>query len=402
MSEGLRVFVTHTNRDHFQISGRDVPFYKVAKELLEEDLQLDAEIEELDPSPGDLRGQILQKIGTCDYHLIVLTCTSLDRAWVLFEVGAGFGGLGRQIEEFLHNTVSRRIIFMVECRAVFARAPEFYRNWKYVCWDPKRRRHVPYRREGDKTIWRGTFRTPEVRRGLGRLLLDDTFRGFNAHALGHRPMTPEGELPETEYEDWLRAFGAWSPTELFAVSRQPLYYWLSEGREYRDVLRQKIAQGLRLSRLTLWEGIHELVHGGWSARATMNLWQAVGRGGEPSYGCRLCRVLDLLYLFLHRCHEPIGSAYYAFGEAMSGYQWHKRFSELIVYENQYMLWVRFRPRHRISYSLSPKYRGKTAESVKGFVTRIEKSDARSALSAVDREGSEGGNPWLGDSQRFDR
>ena len=375
MSREIRVFITHSNSDRCYDDGSLKKFHEFAKKLLEEDLRLESIVRENTQSSGPLRESILKMISECDYHIILLTPGSLARPWVIFEFGAGLAGLGSELKGFPQSLRRERVITITEEGFDRARKPEaaLYEDLVHKYWTATSR---PKKKRVDNTqiaIWPSTFYADkEIKNSLRQLLFQDTFKGRNGSALGHKDGKPKGSFVWDDYETWLETFNSWTCSKMLAMSRQPLKYWLEDGGEYRDILKQNIKKGLRVARLSFWSKDSDILLDDWSDNREA-VWQAVGRSGASQYGCQLCLTYDLLWLFLRQCHKLEDEAFYAFPEAIRRYSRLEKITEILIYEEEFVLTSNFSNpgQGNVTYSLDFGGNRKVANSLKGFVKRIQ-------------------------------
>lgn len=394
-SRPIAVFVTHANTDVWDEKER-LAFHKIATRFLEDELRLESRVREEDKSGGPLRESILDMISRSDYHIILLTPASLSRPWVIFEFAAGLCHLGCCLKESPIKDDDRpgRVILVVEKNKNYSNGDEdeaealaVYQNFLWISWTAKDRPRNEKKlgRKKTQSVWKQRFADdPEFRHNIQRKLLQDTFKGQNADALGHEPDKPEGTFSWRDYETWLETFSAWTSANVFALSRERLKYWLLEGGEYRAMLRHRIANRLTVERLTLWSGTEDLVDD-WTKQneADKVLWETVGRQGWPRYGCSLCRTHDLLWLFLNDCHDRQEHALYSFQTPACAFQRLHSLQELLIYDEEFVLTAKFTKREeQVEYTLHEGGNEASARSVKAFMKEIRQGTYGSFMQKI--------------------
>lgn len=354
----IRVFLSHSSSDTIlNKNGTEVQLVEYAKSLLERELLLEAVIRENITKGESLRKSILDMISRCDYQIVLVTPAMMNSHWAIFEFGAGLAGLGSKLMGFPSGKRRERVLTLTEetsFQQSQEKGKEIFEGLSHIFWKHGVGSIRIQNLKKSSSSWEFTLLGGEnVLSRLRSMLLLDTFTGMNGSALGHLINKPECEVSWKEYVKWLEVFNAWTESHIFAVSREPLKYWLSDARRYRERIQRNIEKGLRVKRLSLWSSENDIIPSYVSDDAQKDLWRSVGRTGEPRYECSLCITYDLLWLFLIQCHNPIDDAYYAFMQVLKGYSWISEFKECLVYEGQYVLTANFPERGKdVVYTLS--------------------------------------------------
>jgi len=345
MGVPIYVFVSYAEDDLLHSDkAAPMPLCDEVGHMLKTDLLVCPRLLKKGARPEDLAEQAAEYIHNSHYLLLLLTEQSATRPWVYFECGLAYSNLGKNYNLAPSGCLHRILMLTPDLGFQPPNFPLPATKRRYQ-WHRNKVIHMNRETADDRcrVIWPRGVRNHHVMEELGQVFLGDVFTNKLALLQSGQKFTSR-----EQYEDWLNAFAAWSRTDFFAVSRQPLdYWWKGRGTKYRERLAA-FSEGddeVSLRRLTVWDSIADALPCSYRKLKIddSKIATAVGRGLGHKYCCNLARDFDMLCGFAFSCHKPLDNACYIFSECIDPERipdaW-KHWNELLTYNDTFTLKVK--------------------------------------------------------------